>query len=105
MKKLKGEIVLIDNEDYEEELLIEVLQKLNYQAVVKYFNNAAHALDYLKNTTKQIFMILSDINMTPMDGFGLKGKIDADPVLREKSIPFVFTSTLTSQHILETAYK
>lgn len=39
-----------------------------------------------------------------MNGLELKRLIDAHPVLRKKSIPFIFYSTATTQNAIEEAY-
>jgi len=50
------------------------------------------ALLYLKDTTDDIFLILSDLNMPRMDGLKLKRMIDLPPDIKIKAIPFFFHS-------------
>jgi response regulator RpfG family c-di-GMP phosphodiesterase len=105
MKKLKGEIILIDNEEYEEDFLKEILVILDYKAEVKFFNNVKDGLEYIMHTTKQIFLIISDIHMSPMTGFDLKKMINESPELKLKAIPFIFVTNLATPNSLNAAYK
>src|SRR4051812_42508655 len=103
--KLNGEIILIDDEQYEQEFLREVLDKLNYEVTIAYFEDAPTALEYLKHSDNEIFMIISDINLGAMSGFKLKEALDADPKTRYKSIPFIFTTNAVTRETICEAYK
>lgn len=43
--------------------------------------------------------------MPGMDGFDLRDRIDADPVLRLKAIPFVYFSTWANNELVNKAYQ
>src|SRR5687768_10006169 len=102
MIKLKGKIVLVDDDNYERELLEAALQKRGWDARVEYFDNADDALDHLKQNSDEIFLIISDMNMPKMNGMDFKKAIDNDLLLRGKSIPFIFaTSTSVRSEITE----
>jgi len=49
-------------------------------------------------------MIISDISLPRMDGLDLKKKIDADPVLKKKSIPFIFFTAVGRQQAINEAF-
>jgi CheY-like chemotaxis protein len=102
MIKLKGKIILVDDDSYERELLESALQKRGWDAKVEYFDNADDALDHLKQNSDEIFLIISDMNMPKMNGMDFKKAIDNDSGLREKSIPFIFaTSTSVRSEITQ----
>lgn len=102
MIKLKGKIVLVDDDSYEKELLELSLQKRGWDARVEYFDNADDALDHLKQNSDEIFLVISDMNMPKMNGMDFKKAIDSDSKLREKSIPFIFaTSTSVRSEITQ----
>ena len=102
MIKLKGKIVLVDDDNYERDLLESALKKRGWNARVEYFDNAEDALDHLKQNGEEIFLIISDMNMPKINGMDFKKAIDSDSKLREKSIPFIFaTSTAVRSEITE----
>ncbi|HYC84338.1 MAG TPA: response regulator, partial [Chryseosolibacter sp.] len=102
MIKLKGKIILVDDDNYERELLESALKKRGWDARVEYFDNAEDALDHLKRNDEEIFLIISDMNMPKMNGMDFKMAIDNDLKLREKSIPFIFaTSTSVRSEITQ----
>ena len=105
MHKIPGEIILVDDEEYEEDFLNESLDKLEYVAIVKYFNSAEAALEYIRQSTHEIFLIISDIHMRPMSGLDLKKTLDEDPDLRLKAIPFVFATAMATQASINAAYE
>jgi response regulator RpfG family c-di-GMP phosphodiesterase len=105
MEKLKGEIILIDDEEYEEEFLNTSLGELKYDVSIKYFNSAKAALHYLKYSEEEIFLIICDFHMPEMNGVEMKKEIDADPELKRKAIPFVFDSAVAIPEEVELAYK
>jgi DNA-binding NtrC family response regulator len=105
MSKLKGQIILVDDEQYEEDFLKESLDLLEYDVTVKYFNSAVDGLDYIRQTNDDIFLIISDIHLMPMSGIELKKAIDEDPMLKFKAIPFVFATTVATKDTIELAYK
>jgi len=98
-------IVLVDDDREDEELLREALGELGVENELIHFENCFIAFDYLKSTTDIPFIIISDINLPRRSGIEFKRQIDEDPVLRAKSIPFVFFSTSQDKRSVDTAYK
>ncbi|MGM0480288.1 MAG: response regulator [Bacteroidota bacterium] len=98
MKKVKGKIILIDDGQFEKSFLEESLSDQDWDIKVEYFSKARDALDHLKHNADDIFLIISDMNMPEMSGMEFKKTIDEDAFLRQKSIPFIFT---TSEVVLE----
>lgn len=105
MKKLSGKIILVDDEPFEEDLLRKGLEKLHFKTELKVFRNAIDALHFLKKTDDEVFMIISDMNMPKMNGLDFKKAIDADDSLRQKSVPFIFSSTTATRAQLLEAYE
>ena len=71
---------------------------------IEHFKDPLLAFEYLVTTTDEIFLIISDMNMPVMTGMELKQAIDNDPILRKKSIPFIFSSTAALKEDIKKAY-
>ena len=99
-----GKIILVDNDKYEKELLVEALHEKNWNVNVEYFNNGHDALEYMKTTKDELFLVISDMNMPKMSGMEFKKAIDEYKTLREKSTPFIFVSTGATNEQLSEAY-
>lgn len=100
-----GKIILVDDEKYEEELLVLALREKQWNVKVEYFNNGYDALEYMKTTKDELFLVISDMNMPKMSGLELKKAIDKDKILREKSMPFIFISGGASNEQVSEAYE
>jgi CheY-like chemotaxis protein len=100
-----GPIILIDDDSDDKQFLAEALKELNIPNKVINFGDTQKALDFLKTTRESPFIILSDVNMPRLNGIEFKRKIDSDPQLRSKSIPFVFFSTVADKQAVDIAYK
>jgi CheY-like chemotaxis protein len=104
MNKIKGKLILIDDELYEKELLKQALNVLGWDIELEHFNNAEDALEFLKQDKKEIFIIIADMNMPKMSGLDLKKTIDKNKELRTKAIPFIFASNSASKEEVIEAY-
>lgn len=93
MIKLKGKIILVDDDNYEKDMLERALKKRGWDSRVEYFGDPEQALEHLRQNADEIFLIFSDMNMPTMNGMDFKKSIDNDPILREKSIPFIFATS------------
>lgn len=105
MKDIHGKLVLVDHERYEKDLLMLALLKKHRHAEVEYFENGEKAFQYLAKTQDRIFIIMSEMNMPGMSGLDLKKKIDGNPGLSEKAIPFVFASNTANKEQVAEAYE
>lgn len=103
--KLDGEIVLIDNDKFENSFLQEIVKRLGYDVSIIYLRTAIEGYNYLKNTTKEIFIIISEIQFDTMDGLELKRKINKESDIQWKSVPFIFVSNHITKSIIDQAYK
>ncbi len=105
MKDLKGKIILVDNEDYEKQLLEIAIEKQKWNVKVEFFNNVDKAIQHLKDTEDEIFLIISDMEMPEKSGMEFKRIIEEDKYLSQKSIPFIFMSSFISREIVIEAYQ
>lgn len=101
---LNGPILLIEDDRDDQLLIQEVLQRIQVANELKCFNNAAEALAYLNETKDKPFLIISNIHLHKIDGIELRQKIQEDPCLKDKSIPFVFMTTDTRPNTVRSAY-
>ena len=99
-----GKIILVDDEKYEKEFLVQALREKCWNVTVEYFNNGKEALEHMRTTKDELFLVISDMNMPGMSGLDLKKAIDQDKILREKSMPFVFVSGGASNEQVSEAF-
>jgi CheY-like chemotaxis protein len=98
-------VVVVDDKKVEFDLISKAIRKISYEVELIYFSKAEEALNFLKSTSKEVFIILSDLNMPQMNGLELKQLIDLNPELKKKSIPFVFFSSVITLEDIEKAYE
>jgi CheY-like chemotaxis protein len=98
-------IVVVENDKDDQEIFQDAIKDLGITNPVIFFERSAHAYQYLLDTKDRPLIILSDINLPGESGVAFKRRIDADPYLREKSIPFIFFSTFIDKRAVEIAYK
>ncbi|MDB5231963.1 MAG: response regulator receiver protein [Chitinophagaceae bacterium] len=99
-----GPIILIDDDPDDKDLIKDVLQELNVTNKLITFADCHEAMEYLKTTKEQAFLILCDINLPGQSGIEFKMQIDANSELRGKCIPFVFYSTSGDPEVVRKAY-
>jgi len=59
----RGPIIIIEDDLDDQEILTDVFNELNYINEIIFFADAKKALEYLKSTEIEPFIIFSDINM------------------------------------------
>ncbi|HEX8268663.1 MAG TPA: response regulator [Flavobacterium sp.] len=99
-----GVIIAVDDDQDDKDLLVMLIRDCGYSHMVRWFNNTFDAFDHMKNTDEIMSIIFCDVNMPKRNGLEFKKAIDKDPVLRKKSIPFIFFSTAANQHDVDVAY-
>jgi CheY-like chemotaxis protein len=99
-----GPIIIIDDDTDDREILEGIFAELKIKNKLIWFHRAIEVFDYLLNMPGTPFLILCDVNLPAENGIELKGRIDDNPELRKKSIPFVFYSASVDQEIVEEAY-
>jgi CheY-like chemotaxis protein len=97
-------ILIIDDDRDDRELLDAAWKELEFKHPLIFFDTAEDALNYLESTKAKPFLILCDVNLPKMDGFGLKKKLLEDSGMNYKSIPFIFWSTIASKAQVQKAY-
>jgi CheY-like chemotaxis protein len=97
-----GPIIIIEDDLDDQEILGLVFKELHYKNEIIFFSDGESALDYLKATAIEPFIIFSDINMPKLNGIELRAKIHENEDLRMKSIPYLFFTTGAEQkHVVE----
>jgi CheY-like chemotaxis protein len=99
-----GPVIVIEDDEDDQDFLIEIFERLNYQNKVLFFFDGQEALDHIDKTDDPPFLILSDINMPKLNGFALREKLKTDSKLSNKCIPYLFFSTAVNQKAVIDAY-
>src|SRR4051812_44259852 len=99
-----GPIMIVEDDEDDVDLFRQVIAELKFINKIIWFNDCEEAFSYLKTTTDQPFIIISDVNLPKQSGLEFKRRIDTDIMLRRKSIPFIFYSTWISQPTIDEAY-
>jgi CheY-like chemotaxis protein len=100
----RGPIIMIEDDSDDRELFEEAFQQIGVDNERHYFNSSDEVINYLRNTKDKPMMILSDLHLPGSSGLDLKATIEADPQLRQKSIPFIFFTTSASQKVIDSSY-
>jgi len=99
-----GPIVVIEDDLDDQEVLVEIFQKLGYVNRIIYFHDGNDALTYLNQSDVQPFLILSDINMPKISGFELRNRVFTNEQLQTKCIPYLFFTTAATRKSVIDAY-
>lgn len=99
-----GPVIILEDDIEDQELLTDAFKEIGFINPLMFFTNGVLALEYLKQSTEQPFLIFSDINLPLMNGLQFREYINADEYLRLKSIPFIFFTTSASKISVEKAY-
>ncbi len=99
-----GPIVVIEDDLDDQEVLVEIFQKLGYVNKIIYFHDGNDALTYLNKSDVQPFLILSDINMPKISGFELRNRVFTNEQLQTKCIPYLFFTTAATRKSVIDAY-
>lgn len=99
-----GPILLIDDDQDDLDFLQEIFDDLGVKNEIRQFLSCPDAFEYLTGDTSNPFLILCDVNIAGMNGIEFKTKIDQNPMLRAKSVPFIFFSTSQSQSTVVEMY-
>jgi CheY-like chemotaxis protein len=91
----KGEIIYIVDDLDDQELFQQAYRELNMPNRLTIFENGAKAFEYFNHTDKDLFLIISDINMPILSGIQLRDKMQQLGELKLRTIPFLFLTTGT----------
>ncbi len=95
-----GPIPIAEDDLDDQFILKQAFAELGITDRVHYLTYPVRLLEYLLADGRQPFLILCETNLPGMGGLELKASIDQDPLLRLKSIPFLFFSTAASRHLI-----
>jgi CheY-like chemotaxis protein len=99
-----GPIIVIEDDIDDQEVLVEIFEKLGYKNKIIYFVDGNDALVYLNKSDVQPFLILSDINMPRISGFELRNRVFTNEQLQTKCIPYLFFTTTADKKAVIDAY-
>ncbi len=99
-----GPVIIIEDDLDDQWLLEEVFKELRYDNEVLLFDNGLDAYEYLRTSTRQPFLVLSDIILPKLNGFQLREKVHNNEQLRLKCIPYLFFTTSAEQRNVIDAY-
>ncbi|SFM70633.1 Response regulator receiver domain-containing protein [Chitinophaga sp. YR627] len=99
-----GPLLILEDDEDDRELYQNVLKELGLRNTIHFFDSGDALLSFLEETTEKPLVIIADINVPRMNGLELRRRIDQDEVLRKKSIPFVFLTTIESKEIVDEVY-
>ena len=97
-------IYIVDDDKDDQDIVKDAVRELGLTNELKFFMTAEEILKELKSKKEVPFIIISDINLPRMDGFELRKKILREADITDKSIPFIFWSTTTSEAQIKKAY-
>lgn len=100
----QGPIIIIEDDQDDQEILKEVLEKLSYPNKIVFFSDGEAALEFLTSTDVDPFIIFSDINMPKLSGIELRERIHQNESMRLRTIPYLFFSTSAEQNHVVDAY-
>ena len=99
-----GPIVIIEDDPEDQDVIGHVFGDLEVKNELKFFTQSKEALEFLRTSSRQPFLILCDINMPEMNGLELREEMCRTDYLREKSIPFIFLSTSARNEEIKIAF-
>lgn len=101
---LTGPIICIEDDSDDQQLVSVAIKELQVPHEVLFFDDGEAAIEFLKTTPQQPFLILCDINLPRMNGIELRKRLNENEYLRKKSIPFLFITTAANPALVKTAY-
>lgn len=99
-----GSVWIIDNDEEDRALVRDVWRELGLTNELVFLENAEQALKHLEEVDIAPFIILCDVNLPKIDGFGLREQLLATNSKKFKSVPFIFWSTHATETQITRAY-
>lgn len=99
-----GPIIVIEDDEEDQEILLEIFDRLPYKNKVVFFTNGNEVIEYINTPGNDPFLILSDINMPNIDGFELRKKVFSNKELQNKCVPYLFFTNGTHKKAVVDAY-
>jgi CheY-like chemotaxis protein len=98
-------VFIVDEDEDDQFLINEVWKELELKNPLKSFTNGEELIKEMKSENTNPLIIISDVNLTKMDGFKLRQKLRNDSSMNGRSIPFVFWSAQATKQQIEKAYE
>ena len=99
-----GEIILIEDDLDDQELFQLAYRELGIKNRLTIFQDGLSAYEYFNHSGKELFLIISDINMPIMTGIELRDKMQQVGEVRLRTVPFLFLTTGTAPNNVIYAY-
>ena len=99
-----GAILIIEDDVDDQFLMQEVFKDLNYKNEIIFFTDGQSALEFLSKDNRNLFLILSDINLPRISGIELRLKLRENAKLHLKCIPYLFFTTAANHRAVIDAY-
>lgn len=99
-----GPLLILEDDEDDREIYQSVMDSLGMKNKIYFFDAGDELLAFLQETFEKPLVIIADINVPKMNGVELRRRIDQDEILRRKSIPFVFLTTIESREIVNEVY-
>jgi CheY-like chemotaxis protein len=99
-----GPIIIINEDKDDCDILEASFQEAGITNERIYFQLGRELMEYLAATKDKPMAILCDVYLPGINGVELKSQIEQDSVLKQKSVPFIFLSSASSQHTINDAY-
>lgn len=68
----KGAIIIIEDDPDDQDFFYAVFEELNYENKILFFNDGQQALEHLRESDDEPFIVFSDINMPKLNGIELR---------------------------------
>lgn len=100
-----GPILLIEDDADDQNMFRQAFEELKLPYPLLILNDGQAALEHLKSTHEQPFLILCDKSMPRMSGIELRQQILNNPAIKTKAIPFIFLSTQDQKEDVLSVYE
>ncbi len=97
-------LVIIEDDPDDQHLFKSIIAEIAPSLAITFFPKAEDLLEALSQQKLMPFMIFSEVHLRGMSGLELRKKMDEDPAIRKKSIPFIFFTHPVNDHDLDKAY-
>lgn len=105
MAKKSGPIILVEDDLEDQEFVQKAFARLQIRNQLICFRSGESFLDYLHESTEELFLILCNLSLNGISGFEVRNKINATPGLKRKAIPFLFFTSDSRLSSVTKAYE
>lgn len=100
-----GSIWVIDDDRDDHELISEIMVELGILNEVVFFHTAKEFLERIEREDEAPFIIICDVNLPGIDGFGLRETMLKKANKKLHGVPFIFWSTYASEEQIQRAFR